>query len=468
MANCNFLPTTPGYGLGPSARIAEMGSYAECWLGSFYVGVTKNDIDPGLMSLFRSTDKVTLHGKKQDLPFQMRRWNNFIEDDEDVCVVFYRAPARIIRDRLELKGYTLTTARSAFTTSICSEAAQHAGWLDRPNGQIFEPIVRILQSTDVDQWLSALRLIKEKDLQRRDQGGRSNEYDGTLVGYMLDNDWYGYSGPDTNVALRLALEVCSDGDELIYDVTDLVMSEYFSEDDDLVSYALGLYSGDYSSTSKMIVLTEGRSDSWIISESIKLLYPHLCDYFTFMDFDGVRIGGGAGGLANIVKAFAGAGILNKLVAVFDNDTAAEAAIRSLRSVKLPANIRILRLPELLSLNEYPTIGPSGPVTMNVNGIAASIELYLGRDALLGEDGRLAPVQWTGYEPGVGKYQGEVLFKDRIHERFKRRLEACRGESGLTTRPEWAGVQAILSSIFVAFHDFDAQLINSGIREYYDD
>src|SRR5260370_16866898 len=118
----------------------------------------------------------------------MRRWNNFIEDDEDVCVVFYRAPARIIRDRLELKGYTLTTARSAFTTSICSEAAQHAGWLDRPNGQIFEPIVRIPQSTDVDQWLSALRLIKEKNLHRRYQGAPSNQYHLTPVRYTPTND----------------------------------------------------------------------------------------------------------------------------------------------------------------------------------------------------------------------------------------------------------------------------------------
>src|SRR5260370_39068227 len=114
----------------------------------------------------------------------MRRWNNFIEDDEDVCVVFYRAPARIIRDRLELKGYTLTTARSAFTTSICSEAAQHAGWLDRPNGQIFEPIVRIPQSNDVDQRLYALRLIKVKYIQRSYLVGRSNEDYGTPFSNM--------------------------------------------------------------------------------------------------------------------------------------------------------------------------------------------------------------------------------------------------------------------------------------------
>ena len=60
---------------------------------------------------------------------------------------------------------------------------------------------------------------------------------------------------------------------------------------------------------------------------MQLLYPHLADYFTFMDFEGARVGGGAGNLANIVKAFAGAGIVNKIIAIFDNDTAGEAAIQ---------------------------------------------------------------------------------------------------------------------------------------------
>jgi hypothetical protein len=173
----------------------------------------------------------------------------------------------------------------------------------------------------------------------------------TLAWDMLEGDWYGYSGPDLAVALRLALEVCLDGDELIYDVTDLVMGGCFSSEDDFVSLALAPTLANCALDSKTVILTEGRSDSWIIFESLKLLYPHLVDYFTFMDFEGARVGGGAGSLANIVKAFAGAGILNRVVAIFDDDRAAEAAIRSLRSVCLPKNIQILRLPEYAALQE---------------------------------------------------------------------------------------------------------------------
>ena len=65
-----------------------MGSYAECWLGPFYIGATKNDVDPELMGLFRSTDKSVLHGKKHALPFPMRHWLENVDDDEEVSAVF--------------------------------------------------------------------------------------------------------------------------------------------------------------------------------------------------------------------------------------------------------------------------------------------------------------------------------------------------------------------------------------------
>ena len=293
--------------------------------------------------------------------------------------------------------------------------------------------------------------------------------DGTLIGYMLRHDWYGYSGPEVsvlNVGIRLALEGCAESDDLLYDVTDLVLNGYFSADDDLIDYALASSSTHYSSSGKTIVLTEGRSDSWIISESLQLLYPHLADYFSFMDFEGARVGGGAGNLANIVKAFAGTGIVNKVVALFDNDTAADGAIQGLRSVRIPKNIKILRLPNLPALQQYPTVGPSGSTVMDVNGMAASIELYVGNDILTEETGGFAPIQWTGYDAGLGKYQGEVLGKDKIQERFRRRLKLCRFDPGHIEKTDWTGLRAVLSTLFVVFQEIDGADICAEIENYF--
>ena len=60
--------------------------------------------------------------------------------------------------------------------------------------------------------------------------------------------------------------------------------------------------------------------------------------------------------------------------------------------------------------------------MDVNGQAAGIELYLGRDALLYRN-ELRPVRWTGYNQSVGKYQGEVEGKGKVLETFQRNIAA---------------------------------------------
>ncbi len=88
-----------------------MGSYAECWASQFYVGSTKNDVDPSLMQLFRSTDKKVITSNKANLPNQLSRWVEFIEEEEDVNVVFYSAPARVVKARLELIGYSLENSK---------------------------------------------------------------------------------------------------------------------------------------------------------------------------------------------------------------------------------------------------------------------------------------------------------------------------------------------------------------------
>jgi hypothetical protein len=190
---------------------------------------------------------------------------------------------------------------------------------------------------------------------------------------------------------------------------------------------------------------------------MKVLYPHLADYFTFMDFEAAKVEGGASHLAKIVKSFAGAGIANKVIAIFDNDSVGRDAARSLSQIRLPGNLSVLTLPDLKCLRKYPTIGPSGRKDVNVNGLAASIELYLGDDVLC-ENGKMTPVKWSAYISSMEQYQGEVLDKDKIHKRFKQKLADQKDQPNLTHDPNWAGLCAILSTIFCAFHRFDRNAI----------
>jgi HEPN/Toprim N-terminal domain 1 len=379
-----------------------MGSYAECWVSKFYVGSTEDDVDPSLMQLFRSTDKKVIPSNKNNLPNQLSRWARYIDDD-DINVVFYSASVRIIKDRLELMGYSLANAKKAYSRYLEGKISKCEEKIEDSHGDFFQSTLKILHSMSLDRWLTTLKEIHEKGL-IHNRYKRGND-DGSLISYMLRQDWYGFPGVDLNVALRLVLEIIPADKDFVYDVTDLIVSEYFDPTDDLVKYASNISSQDYYNNGKKIILTEGKSDTLILSESLKLLYPHLSDYFTFMDFDGAKVGGGAGSLANMVKSFSGAGIINKVIAVFDNDTAAHAALKGLQKAKISNNIKVFTLPEIEILNDYPTIGPSGMVNMNVNGLAGSIEPYLGKSVLTDGEGNLYPIQWTGLDPGLQKYQG---------------------------------------------------------------
>jgi hypothetical protein len=439
-----------------------MGSYAECWLSKFYVGSTKNDIDRAIMRLFCASDKKIITSNKTNIPNQLSRWVEYLEEEDDINVVFYSCPARIIKARLELLGYSLTNAKKAYFRYLDGEISRYEESAESGK-KYFEHTLKILNSMSLDEWLSTLKEIYDKGLTHR---GYREKNDGSLISYMLSSDWYGFPGIDQNVALRLVLEILPENENFVYDVTDLILSGYFDLETDLVEYASNISSQDYYNNGKRIILTEGKSDTLVLSESLKLLYPHLSDYFTFMDFDGAKVGGGAGSLANMVKSFSGAGIINKVIAVFDNDTAAHAALKGIQNAKISKNIKIYTLPDVEILKDYPTIGPSGMVNMNVNGLAGSIETYLGRSNLIDTNENFYPIQWTGLDFSSQKYQGEITEKDRVQKKFKEQLNACKEDGSLIDNYDWSGIKAIFEGIFNLFHEDDGQLIISWAEEYY--
>lgn len=156
-------------------------------------------------------------------------------------------------------------------------------------------------------------------------------------------------------------------------------------------------------------------------------------------------------MVSIVKAFAGAGITNRVVALFDNDTAATEALRALQHVQLPKNIAVFKYPDLDALRSYPTEGPTGVSNLNVNGLAASIELYLGAE-VLSLSGKLEPVRWRGFSDVLRQYQGEVGNKGQLIARYFEKVTEAGKEPTEIRREEWAGLDAILQTVFRAFKD----------------
>lgn len=139
----------------------------------------------------------------------------------------------------------------------------------------------IFRSMNANVWITTLREIQQRSIPQRSMR-QKDEYSGTLIGYMLENGWFGYDGPDRNVGLRLAIEACGQESELLYDISALVAEGWIDCGDDLSEGKSDSYPGEYGSADRIVILTEGRADTWILSDSLRLLYPHLVEYFSFL------------------------------------------------------------------------------------------------------------------------------------------------------------------------------------------
>ena len=71
---------------------------------------------------------------------------------------------------------------------------------------------------------------------------------------------------------------------MLLDLTDVVYAGYYSLEDRVSDIARLELSSDYPTNNKIVVLTEGSTDSRFLESSLELLAPHLSEYYSFMDF----------------------------------------------------------------------------------------------------------------------------------------------------------------------------------------
>jgi HEPN/Toprim N-terminal domain 1 len=453
-----------------------MGTYAHVWLDGIHLGRTKDNVDHNLLSVFRTTDKNIATSLPAEIPEFMRYIANELGQGDDLTFVWYRIPVAVLRQRLNVLGYTFKTSCEAFDASVEEEKKSNAAYeiqrrerLGNYPKEMAEHHAReaaILDRLSAEVWLREL-CAAFPDLAAKELVQPTHTTDLEIAEHIQSRGWFGYPGPDLLVPVRLALEAFPDSAELIYDLTDFVVTDGFDPGEAYMGPVGDQSAAEYDPTAKIVVLTEGKTDAWILQQSLEVLHPALMQYYSFLQFEDMRVSGGAGNLANLVKAFAGARIANRVIGLFDNDTAGHTALRSLDKLTLPSHIKVMTLPNLPILNAYPTLGPTGMAQLDVNGVAAGIELYLGEDVLRGADGELMPVQWTGYDWGLGRYQGEVMEKSLLHERFREKLAFAKSRSTLELDGRWSGLEAVLEAIFGVFHDLSAREILAFLHDYYE-
>lgn len=274
------------------------------------------------------------------------------------------------------------------------------------------------------------------------------------------DDWATYEEPqdvyrqlDPRTILRLALDVVYDPTlPVCYNLDALASWQLLVRGTPIADQAREERRENLARDAALVILTEGSSDSQLLTEAVRVTHPHLVGFLRFMDFSS-GAEGSAANLAKLVRSFAGAGIANRVVAIADNDTAAYDALAKLKREGLPDGYRVLHYPDLPLLSQYPTLGPQlgDPIVMDVNSKAGSLEMYLGRE-LLAVNGDLVPVQWTGYIESQKSYQGAISTGDkrRVQDAFRRKVGDALRDPTIDKGQDWSGIRAIVETILGAF------------------
>lgn len=356
----------------------------------------------------------------------------------------FASPGPVIADRLNVLGLTPIRVLQTIDRAL-DEARDLADLVHQYMPDEAMPAhdaeQSLLTGLTAAEWIAQLgaRITGSAPMESRRPGGANR-----LISLIKD--------VDRRTALRAAL-LARPQDEVRLDVTHLWTMGALETVDKLCSSGLSEMRAAASAYAPIVVLAEGKTDIEFLEPALQLLYPHLVDLIRFMDF-GQRPQGSASTLVATVKAFAAAGVANRVVALFDNDTAAADALRSWDRSGLPAGIRVCQYPPLDLAADYPTLGPppapSRAANADVNGLAGSIELYLGRDVLTSAAGRLRPVHWRAYIEGMRQYQGEVVEKDAIHHAYRAKVRAAMADRSRIAGQDWSGIQAILDLVIRTF------------------
>ncbi len=408
----------------------------EFWVGERIISFSFTPPDR-LLCVFTENDRVEK--------------TEYVAEDETYTTYWYRSNTALVRDRLDLMGFTQERYRSQlrrFRTEIAESIKRELEFAPRSSIRLRRKLLVIEHSCDM-RWLEAeLSLVHRQWQHRYHFPFRVSVLEECLVG----GDWTNPSVIDSPFEderdfLRACIDLSDDTDLVAFDFTSALDEFDLSQETRFIEQAFDNLRVPARAIEQILVVAEGKSDSLLLKRGISRLYPHLEHIFSFLDHLAFRGPGGIGHLGLLIRSLAGLGFANRLIAVFDNDAAGTAEAGRLRKNQLPPNFRIVTLPSLEDGRNYPTVGPSGNNFEDINGKACSLEMYCGYRALRKPSGDLPQVRWTSYERSIEKYQGEVEDKVGVQERFIEQLDSSTDPN---RDPEFDNMRLVLQAIIRAF------------------
>lgn len=373
--------------------------------------------------LYQECDRKRVHCETIDYDY----WNAQ-DDDEEVAA--YEASLTkslgLVMRRIELLGCTIDAAKEEY------EHVSAACKYEREN-QDCEILKRPHDFMSFDEFCSFLSSVKLSELDDEYISYDSAEKDSKIMGRFTDDAIKDripcYEGRAENaysektyfeglinfmhpyVILRLlAINPLNHAVDVTWQYGPLVNNGWAKEEE---------FTTLARRRETFLIATEGSSDVHILQHAFNLLRPEVADFFKFIDVSRRHPFSGAGNLVRFAEGLEKIDVHNQVLFVLDNDVEGLIAFETITASNLPDNMQAMVLPSLPDFEAFPTKGPHGSHTANINGRAAAIECYLdlAQSNLPG-----AEVIWTSYKKNKQVYQGELLDKVLFTKAFLRQTK----------------------------------------------
>lgn len=394
-----------------------MGSWTELMIEDMPIASSKSYVIPELMLLFRDSDKKIFNRKYSERSKIV--WANLSDDHEIEQALEYHCNLLKVKERLNLFGFNFKKLKNNFDF-MKEEYIEYNYRLLREEN-IFSEIIKKINAISFDDYCKYLTFYFNNRYNLTNNNNHLYNIFNNSISMNKDLFTFNY---DAREIIILYAELLNNDEKVIQDLTEVTHAGYYDYDDFIVSDCEKIISNSSRASEQIFIFTEGSSDIYILKNSLQILYPHLFDFFVFIDYGSTNLGGGASVLVQLIKAFIGARMPNKIIAIFDSDTAALEAKSSIQNINLPINIKVTQYPWIELLDSYITLGPSGKSNDNIYNLATSIELYLGSDCIKdSSNNEYYPIIWKSYNEKLKKYHGEISHKNIIFSKFKQKIES---------------------------------------------
>lgn len=361
------------------------------------LGIGKMEIDWGKNNIFNNHSCLFQKEDLKIIPYYYT--NNEVEYKKG-----FSKNIKSIKRRLNLLGYNLNQIEDMF-----NEELEYVN-------QLYETSLPI-------NFNDYYNVLKNININIIDMTSEEYEYEYDLGEYVRkcvmgeikelvkisDDDVYTISTFLENLSPYITLRILSENKnnldlDLIWRVSDVVENGWILEKDIIPQL---------TTKEKILIVTEGSSDTDIIQKCINLLYDDISDFFEFIDMEQNYPFTGTGNLKNFIKGLSKISILNNILVILDNDTAGLSVYNDIKEIILPKNLKVITLPNHVEFDNFKCKGPQGDSLENINGKAVSIECFLDHN-LIDEN---IYVRWTGFNDKLTQYQGNIEPKNLLVQSF---------------------------------------------------